>query len=192
MCCWHDHGHLHHGCFGYGPGYGYGPPYPYARRGRRRLTRDLEDYLDDLEDELAQVRRDLQDLREQGAEARQAPGAGEWAVRMSPGGPAAAGPACCGQAGSKRHRSCPSGGVGRARRCRGTAAPWFGAQRACVVGQRTSDAQGSGTARPGTNATVLAAVQRRALGGVPALDALAKAVGRLADAAAPPAGRDRW
>ncbi len=75
MCCWHAHGYVHHHCFGYDPGYGYGPPSPpYARRGRRSRARDLEDYLEDLEDELARVRRELQDLREQGAEARQAPG----------------------------------------------------------------------------------------------------------------------
>ena len=37
MCCCHGHGHLHHGRFGYSPGYEYGPPPvpPYARRGRR-------------------------------------------------------------------------------------------------------------------------------------------------------------
>jgi hypothetical protein len=75
MCCWHAHGYVHHHCFGYYPGYEYGPPSPpYARRGRRSRARDLEDYLEDLEDELARVRRELQDLREQGAEARQAPG----------------------------------------------------------------------------------------------------------------------
>ena len=76
MCCCHGHGHLQHGCFGYSPGYEYGPPPgpPYARRGRRTRARDLEDYLEDLEDELARVRRDLQELREPGTEARQAPG----------------------------------------------------------------------------------------------------------------------
>lgn len=76
MCCWHAHGHLHHGCFGYEPGCGCGPPYPpHARRGRRSRMRDLEDYLEDLEDELARVRRELQELPEPGPEARQAPGA---------------------------------------------------------------------------------------------------------------------
>ena len=77
MCCWHGYGHRHHWCFGYGPGYEYGPrpgP-PYVRRGRRIRARDLEDYLEDLEDELARVRRELQELREPGAQARQAPGA---------------------------------------------------------------------------------------------------------------------
>jgi len=33
---------------------------------------DLDGYLEDLEDELARVRRELQELREPGAEARQA------------------------------------------------------------------------------------------------------------------------
>lgn len=70
MCCCHAHGHLHHRCFGCDPGFGYGPPYPqYARRGRRIRARDLEDYVEDLEDELARVRRELQDLREPGPEA---------------------------------------------------------------------------------------------------------------------------
>ena len=73
MCCCHDYGHW---CFGHAPSYEYGPPpgllyRPYARRGRRTRTRDLEDYLEDLEDELARVRRDPQELREQGTEARQ-------------------------------------------------------------------------------------------------------------------------
>jgi hypothetical protein len=66
MCCWHAHGYAYHRCFGYDPGYEYGPPSPpYARRGRRSRARDLEDYLEDLEGELARVRRELQDLREQ-------------------------------------------------------------------------------------------------------------------------------
>jgi hypothetical protein len=54
-----------------GPGYEYGPPpdLPYPRRGRRSRARDLGDYLEDLEDELARVRRELQELREQGTEA---------------------------------------------------------------------------------------------------------------------------
>ena len=74
MCCCHDYRHVHHWCFGHAPGYEYGPPpdLPYARRGRRTRTRDLEDYLEDLEDELARVRRELQELREPGTEAGQA------------------------------------------------------------------------------------------------------------------------
>lgn len=76
MCCCHDYRHVHHWCFGHAPGYEYGPPPdlpypPYAQRGRRTRTRDLEGYLEDLEDELARVRRELQELREQGTEARQ-------------------------------------------------------------------------------------------------------------------------
>ena len=77
MCCCHGYRHPHHWCFGPGPGYEYGPPPglpypPYPRRGRRTRTRDLEDYLEDLEDEIAGVRRQLQELREPGTEARQA------------------------------------------------------------------------------------------------------------------------
>ena len=86
MSCWCGHGSCHHwghhGCGpgfgwhhwgpGYGPGYGHGAGYVYgpppdqpvpfaARRGRR--ARDLEDYPEDLEEELARVRRELQVLR---------------------------------------------------------------------------------------------------------------------------------
>lgn len=75
MCC-HGYRHAHHWCFGPGPGYEYGPPGlpypPYGRRGRRTRARDLEDYLEDLEDELVWVRRELQELREHGTEARSA------------------------------------------------------------------------------------------------------------------------
>ena len=68
---WHHWGHhgygpsygWHHWGHGYGPGYGYGAGYVYgpppgqsapfpARRGRR-AARDLEDYAEDLEEELA-------------------------------------------------------------------------------------------------------------------------------------------
>jgi hypothetical protein len=78
MSCYHGPCHHwgHHGCgpgygchhrgHGYGAGYVYGPPpgqpVPFpARRGRR--ARDLEDYAEDLEEELARVRRELQELR---------------------------------------------------------------------------------------------------------------------------------
>jgi len=65
MCCCHGYRHAHHWCFGPGPGYEYGPPPdlpypPYRQRGRRTRARDLEDYLEDLEDELARVRLELQ------------------------------------------------------------------------------------------------------------------------------------
>ena len=40
--------------------------------GVARVGADLDGYLEDLEDELARVRRELQELREPGAEARQA------------------------------------------------------------------------------------------------------------------------
>ena len=75
MSCYHgpchhrgDHGYgpgygCHHGGHGYGAGNVYGPPpgQPVARRGGR--ARDLEDYADDLAEELARVRRDLQEQR---------------------------------------------------------------------------------------------------------------------------------
>jgi hypothetical protein len=69
MRCWCGHGPWHHwgpGC-GYGPGYGYGPGFgPGVARGpRRRRARveDLEDYLGDLEDEVAAVRAELEELK---------------------------------------------------------------------------------------------------------------------------------
>ena len=73
MSCWCGHGPCHYrGHHGYGRGYAYGAGYVYgpppgqpvpfpARRGRR--ARDLEDYAEDLEEELARVRRELQELR---------------------------------------------------------------------------------------------------------------------------------
>lgn len=85
MGCWCGHGPWHHwgpghGCgygqgHGYGPGYGYGPGPGYGygpgygpgvvREPRRRRARvdDLEDYLRDLEDEVAAVRTELEDLK---------------------------------------------------------------------------------------------------------------------------------
>ena len=70
--------HPHHWCFGPGPGYEYGPPpdLPYPRRGRRTRARDLEDYLEGLEDELARVRRELQELREPGPKPGKPEGGG--------------------------------------------------------------------------------------------------------------------
>ena len=75
MGCWCGHGPWHH--WGYGPGYpppwyepaGYGPPGYERRRGRRpalaRLDEeDLRDYLEDLEEEVARVRQDLERLSE--------------------------------------------------------------------------------------------------------------------------------
>ena len=61
MSCYHGPCH-HGGHHGYGASYGYGPPpgQAFARRGRR--ARDLEDYAEDLEEELARVRHDLQEL----------------------------------------------------------------------------------------------------------------------------------
>lgn len=75
MCCCHGHMH-HHWC--YSPGYEYGPPpgpgFLYARRSRRSRAQDLADYLQDLEEELARVRYELQELQQAGARAGQAPG----------------------------------------------------------------------------------------------------------------------
>lgn len=74
MCCCHAHACTHHSGWrsAGGPGYGYGyappPGASYARRGRRARARDLEEYLEDLEDELARVRQELDDLREPGPE----------------------------------------------------------------------------------------------------------------------------
>ncbi len=62
---WHHWGHGY--CYGYGPGYGYGSPpgQPYPRSARRgKRARELEDYVQDLEEELAHVRRELQELRD--------------------------------------------------------------------------------------------------------------------------------
>ena len=97
MSCWCGHGPWHHcgpgyGPGGYGPGYGppgygpgygppgygpgygppgYGPPgsgYGPGRRGRRRArAEDLEEYLAELEDEIAAVRVELQELRRRDA-----------------------------------------------------------------------------------------------------------------------------
>ncbi len=74
MSCWcghrpwhHWHGPWHHWWYGYGPpgpGYrpGYGPGYWPGPRGRAR-EEDLAGYLQDLEDEVRQVREELERLR---------------------------------------------------------------------------------------------------------------------------------
>ncbi len=75
MSCCYGHGpcHYHHG-YGYPPAYGpppaaYYPPaepygYGYGRRRRRRIdAEELADYLEDLEAEVARVRRELDELR---------------------------------------------------------------------------------------------------------------------------------
>lgn len=74
MSCWCGHGPWHHWGpgqgYGYGPGYGpggYGPGFgPGIGRGpRRRRARaeDLEEYLGDLEDEVAAVRAELEEMK---------------------------------------------------------------------------------------------------------------------------------
>ncbi|MDA8311305.1 MAG: hypothetical protein M0Z46_11980 [Actinomycetota bacterium] len=68
MSCCYGHGHCHHWAHGYGPelGYGYGRGIaPGARGARRRRARveDLEEYLGDLEDEVASVRAELEELK---------------------------------------------------------------------------------------------------------------------------------
>ena len=75
-CGWCGHGHCPHCGYGHCPhcGYGYGPPPPawpgygpgYGPRRRRRRAveeEDLDAYLQDLEEEVSQVREDLESLR---------------------------------------------------------------------------------------------------------------------------------
>jgi hypothetical protein len=76
-CCGHGPCHYHHGypyASTYAPPpvayyptpepYGYGYSYGYGRRRRRRVeAEDLADYLQDLEAEVARVRRELDELR---------------------------------------------------------------------------------------------------------------------------------
>lgn len=82
-CCghgpWHHwHGPWHHWGYGYGPppgpGYvpGHGPGYwPGARRRTRAREDDLAEYLQDLEDEVREVRAELERAREsRGGEGR--------------------------------------------------------------------------------------------------------------------------
>jgi hypothetical protein len=76
MSCWHAHGPWCHGYQPYPPPEYYPPPesyYPPPRRSRRRArdADDLADYLRDLEDEIARVRRDLADLQGAGTAERQ-------------------------------------------------------------------------------------------------------------------------
>jgi hypothetical protein len=76
MNCWCGHGPWHHYGYAYPPPYGppaaYPPPADYyyggpARRRRRRDPEELEEYLEDLEAEIARVRQELGDLRERRA-----------------------------------------------------------------------------------------------------------------------------
>jgi hypothetical protein len=74
-CGWCGHGHCpacgYGHCHHYGHGYEYGPPradygqgYGPPRRLRRRAREeDLAAYLEDLEEEVSQVREDLERLR---------------------------------------------------------------------------------------------------------------------------------
>lgn len=76
-CCGHHPCHYH--AYPYAPAYGPPPaayyppaePYGYGRRWRRRVeaedAKDLADYLQDLESEVARVRRELDELRRTGA-----------------------------------------------------------------------------------------------------------------------------
>ncbi len=62
------YGHCHHHGYGYGygppPFAGYGPGYgPERRRRRARQEDELAAYLQDLEEEIGQVREDLERLR---------------------------------------------------------------------------------------------------------------------------------
>lgn len=75
MSCWCGHGPWHHWgpgyrygrAYGYGPEYGYGPGMgPGLARGpRRRRSRieDLEEYLGDLQEEMAAVRAELEEMK---------------------------------------------------------------------------------------------------------------------------------
>ncbi len=67
MSCWCDHGHCHHWGpghgYGYGPEHGYGPGFVRGTRRRRARAEDLEEYLGDLEDEVAQVKAELEELK---------------------------------------------------------------------------------------------------------------------------------
>ena len=66
MSCWCGHGPWHHDRYSYPPP-GYPPPEPYGRPRRRRLDADeLADYLQELGEEIARVRRDLDEIRGSG------------------------------------------------------------------------------------------------------------------------------
>ncbi len=75
MSCWCGHGPWHYHGYPYPPAYGPPPgtyyppgePYGYGRRRRRRAdAEELADYLDELQAEVARVRRELDDLRATG------------------------------------------------------------------------------------------------------------------------------
>jgi hypothetical protein len=71
MSCWHGCVHGHYWAYAYGPP-AYGPP-PWHRRPPRGwdvADEDLEEYLADLEAEVAQVRADIEAIRRSRTEAR--------------------------------------------------------------------------------------------------------------------------
>jgi hypothetical protein len=57
QCCGHGHGHGPGQAYGHGPGFARGP------RRRRARAEDLEEYLGDLEAEIAAVRAELDEIR---------------------------------------------------------------------------------------------------------------------------------
>jgi hypothetical protein len=71
MSCWCGHGPWHYHGYPYPPAAAYGPPpamyyppaEPYRRRRRRADAGELADYLDELEAEVARIRRELDELR---------------------------------------------------------------------------------------------------------------------------------
>jgi hypothetical protein len=71
MACCCGHGPWHRcGGPGYWPGYGpgyYGPELARSPRRRHARAEELEDYLGELEDELAAVRAELEELRGSGS-----------------------------------------------------------------------------------------------------------------------------
>jgi len=74
MSCWCGHGPWHYHGYAYPPPYPppayYPPEEPYGpprrRRRRRREPEELEDYLQDLQEEIDRVRQELAALREAG------------------------------------------------------------------------------------------------------------------------------
>jgi hypothetical protein len=83
MSCWCGHGPWHHGGYPYPPyppeeywppprRFGpppqwYAPPAGYRTRRREAAAEDLAEYLNDLEEEIARVRRELERMRESGS-----------------------------------------------------------------------------------------------------------------------------
>ena len=70
MSCWCGHGPWHHHGYPYAGPMAYGPPSamyyepgPYRRRSRQADAEDLADYLDDLEAQVARIRRELDEVR---------------------------------------------------------------------------------------------------------------------------------